>query len=53
MGVSFATLAKRFLPGSALQEGIDLARRSAQVELLSRGRIALLGSVLVKTTTAR
>jgi hypothetical protein len=52
-GASFATLAKRFLPGVPLQEVIDLARRSAEVELLPRSRIALLGSVLVKTTTAR
>jgi len=52
-GATFETLVKRFLPGSVMQEVIDNARRSAEVELLPRGRIALLGSVMVKTTTAR
>jgi Family of unknown function (DUF6502) len=51
-GATFQTLAQRFLPHSELQSVIDMARRSAEVELLARGRIALLGSVLVKTSSA-
>ena len=52
-GVTFEALANRFLPGSPLAEVIGLARQSAEVELLSKDRIALLGSILVKTTVAR
>ena len=51
-GATFQTLARRFLPHAPLQSVIDMARRSAEVELLARGRIALLGSVLVKTSIA-
>jgi hypothetical protein len=52
-GATFEKLVNRFLPGVAVTDAIDMARRSAEVELLPRRRIALLGSVLVKTTTAR
>ena len=52
-GATFQTLVKRFLPGYEIPTVIDMARRSAEVELLPRGRIALLGSVLVKTTTEK
>ena len=52
-GATFETLVKRFLSGSSIQDVIDMARRSTEVELLPRGRIALLGSVLVRTTVAR
>ena len=52
-GLSFEALAKRFLPGTPLAQVIGLARQSAEVELLSKDRIALLGSILVKTTVAR
>jgi hypothetical protein len=52
-GISFESLVNRFLPGATVSEVIDYARVTTEISLLPRKRIALIGSVLVNTSTAR
>lgn len=47
-GATFETLAKRALPGSPLDPIVALACETAEVRKRPGGRIALLGSILVK-----
>jgi hypothetical protein len=47
-GITFATLARRFLPGMSLPDAINFACRAAEVGTLPGGKVALLGSTLVK-----
>jgi hypothetical protein len=52
-GDTFESLAKRFLPSKSVAEVVALAQATAEVSLRPRGKIALLGSILVKRTHSR
>ena len=52
-GDTFESLAKRFLPSKTVAEVVALARATAEVSLQPKGKIALLGSILVKRTHSR
>jgi uncharacterized protein DUF6502 len=52
-GATFASLARRFLPGVPLADVVALACRSANVGTLAGGRIALYGDAMVNLSKNR
>jgi hypothetical protein len=46
-GITFATLARRFLPGMSVPDAVNFACRAAEVGTLQGGKVALFGSTLV------
>ena len=52
-GPSFETLVRRFLPTKSVAEAVEMAKQSTEVELTSKGRIALIGSIFVTAAMAR
>lgn len=49
-GATFESLVKRFMPTKSVAEALALAQETTEISLRSRGRIALVGSILVKLT---
>lgn len=52
-GATFETLVRRFLPAKSVAEVVEMAKQSTEIELMSKGRIALIGSIFVTTAMAR
>lgn len=49
-GATFESLVKRFMPTKTIDEAVALARDTTEIALRPRGKIALIGSLLVKLT---